>query len=101
MTRTQMWDLARIAQTRACPECGVQPSNRCVSLRGSRRDPISLPHGLRYPAGNRRINDPVNAAALSNHAVVPDPATGRWLVKRNGVTVSLTALSEREIGGEE
>lgn len=59
-----MWELARIAQSRPCPDCDASAPGPCVSLRGTRGDTIAVPHASRYPAGNRRIGDPTNAAAL-------------------------------------
>lgn len=62
--KTQMWDLAAIATGRECPDCGAQPTQRCRSLRGNSGDEIAQPHPARYPAGDRNIGSPANAAAL-------------------------------------
>lgn len=65
--RTLMWELARIAKSRPCPDCGAEPTFDCVTLqamRGTEPRQISLPHPSRYPGGNRRISDLANAAAL-------------------------------------
>ena len=72
---TLMWELARIALERPCPECGAPAGDRCRSLKDpewrSPRTEVSMPHPPRYPAGTRRIGDPANTTALRERGFRP------------------------------
>lgn len=66
---TEMWALARaVVDARSCPYCDADKGNECWNMKARAyvdpRATTTPPHAVRYPAGNRRINDPANRALL-------------------------------------